>query len=250
MCTVSFIPTTRGFYLAMNRDERIAREAGLPPRMIAEKGCRALYPSEPSGGTWISVNEHGVCLALVNWHRVERVPPGELVSRGEVVKALATAGSLSGIDKNLRGLPLSQMRPFRLMAVANSEQRVGEYRWNLKKVSTRRYGWTRRHWFSSGYDEQKATRVRTRICQQAWRQDNAGSLKWLRELHASHLPERGPFSVCMHQAMANTVSYTEVAVENQAVIMIYKAGPACSAERIHEVILGQQNKSQEPPSRV
>ena len=49
-----------------------------------------------------------------------------------------------------------------------------------------------------------------------------GRLNWLRRLHRSHLPERGPFSICMHRSDAATVSYT---VSNQG------PGPASSRWR-------------------
>jgi hypothetical protein len=237
MCTVSFVPNARGFYLAMNRDERLTRAAGIPPAVREVVGCRVLYPCEPSGGTWIAVNERGVCLTLVNWHRVERFPRDELISRGEVIRALATAGSLSEVDEGMRSLPLSQMRPFRLMVIANTERRVGEYRWNLQQVSMQRHGWARRHWFSSGYDERTAERLRGRVCRRAWKEDSAGTLEWLRRLHATHLPEPGPFSICMHEAVAETVSYTEIALTSQDVTMRYKPGSACSSSDVHEIIL-------------
>ncbi len=44
----------------------------------------------------------------------------------------------------------------------------------------------------------------------------------------SHLPERGPFSICMHRSDAATVSYMEVAVSGQRATMRYKPGPCCS----------------------
>src|SRR5262249_50968260 len=152
---------------------------------------------------------------LVNWHLIERDPSGEQITRGEVVKNLATAPSFSEIEEGLRSLPLSQMRPFRLMAISNQQHRVAEYQWDLEQISIDQYGWIRRHWFSSGYDEATAGRIRRQVCNEAWNQSGAGTLKWLRDLHASHLPERGPFSICMHQPFAETVSYTEVVVADR-----------------------------------
>ncbi|HEU0273430.1 MAG TPA: NRDE family protein, partial [Candidatus Udaeobacter sp.] len=83
MCTISFLPHTNGFYLAMNRDEKVDRCAALSPKIVDLESRRAVFPSEPSGGTWISANEAGVCLALINWHRVRRQPKNDVVSRGE-----------------------------------------------------------------------------------------------------------------------------------------------------------------------
>ena len=234
MCTVSFIPDAHGFYLAMNRDELLTRVAGLPPAVYEKGGCRAIYPREPSGGTWIAINDRGICLTIVNWHRVDCVPPGPLISRGEVVKALALAGSLSDVEERLKRLPLSQMRPFRLFVIAGHQHSVTEYCWDVRQLQNHRHSWTRCHWFSSGYDEPMAERVRAKVCKEAWRQSEAGTLSWLRDLHATHLPEPGPFSICMHQAVAETVSYTEVAVSNEEIRMCYKPGAPCSTGKVYE----------------
>src|SRR5690242_16391999 len=67
MCTVSFLPRPEGFYLAMNRDEKRDRLAGLAPTVVELESRRALFPRERTGGTWICANDSGVCLALINW---------------------------------------------------------------------------------------------------------------------------------------------------------------------------------------
>ena len=59
MCTVTFIARRNGYALGMNRDERLTRVAGLPPRLTHLNGHAILAPSEPSGGTWIGVNDTG-----------------------------------------------------------------------------------------------------------------------------------------------------------------------------------------------
>jgi hypothetical protein len=221
----------------MNRDELLTRVAGFPPCVHEKDGCRAVFPREPSGGTWIAINDRGICLTIVNWHRVDCVPPGPLVSRGEVVKALAWAGSLSDVDERIKRLPLSQMRPFRLFVIAGHEHSVTEYRWDVRQLQNHRHSWTRRHWFSSGYDEPMAECVRAKVCKEAWRHSGAGSLRWLRELHATHLPEPGPFSIFMHQAVAETVIYTEISVTGEEIRMGYKPGVPCSAAKVYETTL-------------
>src|SRR6266566_4258211 len=174
MCTVSFLPSPRGFYLAMNRDEKRDRFAALPPEVVEFENHRVLFPREPSGGTWISANDAGVCLALINWHRVERQPVRSIASRGQVVKALAAKSSDEEIAAGLAALPLRRLRPFRLIAIIPSEQRVTEWRWDLDRLSTRKHAWESRHWFSSGYNEPQAERQRSRICKSAQNDASAG----------------------------------------------------------------------------
>ena len=126
MCTVSFLPNRHGFYLAMNRDEKRDRFRGLPPTIVKFPNGRAVFPREPTGGTWISANDAGICLALINWHRVNREPKNDVVSRGQVIMALAGESCVNGIADGIAKLPLRKLRPFRLIAVVPSEKIVTE----------------------------------------------------------------------------------------------------------------------------
>ncbi|MGE5212392.1 MAG: NRDE family protein [Nitrospirota bacterium] len=233
MCTVSFIPRSQGFYLAMNRDEKRVRFTALAPAVAKSGRRRAVLPREPSGGTWISANDAGVCLALINWHRIEREPKNGLRSRGIVVRELAGKSTAAQLAVALKKLPLRQFRPFRLIAIFPGKTRVTEWRWNLERLTRHDHQWQRQHWFSSGFEERAAERVRRKVCASfVARADAPGyGLKWLRKLHRSHAPKRGPFSVCMHRPDATTVSYTEVAVSDRRATMRYKPGPPCAVTR-------------------
>src|SRR6266404_2165316 len=79
MCTVTFMPRRTGYCLAMNRDEKRTRPAGLPPAQRTIGGHGVIYPSEAGGGTWIALNDSGVSFALINWYSVaQRVSGGTL----------------------------------------------------------------------------------------------------------------------------------------------------------------------------
>jgi len=228
MCTVSFLPKFSGFYLAMNRDEKRDRFTALAPTVSEFEGHRAVFPREPTGGTWISANDAGVCLALINWHRIKRKPKKATLSRGFVISELAGKLTPDEIAAAVKKLPLRKLRPFRLIAIAPAESRVIEWSWNLDRLSKRKHPWKSRHWFSSSFDEAMAEAERKRVC---WVQPDESAnrdLRCLRRLHRSHEPEPGPFSICMHRPDAATVSYTEVAVSGQSIVMRYKDGPPCS----------------------
>src|SRR3954464_1119537 len=97
MCTLSFIPTERGYLVAMNRDEQISRETALPPQIFGD----ALYPRDPGGsGTWIGVNSFGITLALLN-RNLSGTPHAKLRSRGDVIPALVGSSSLPEIQRSL-----------------------------------------------------------------------------------------------------------------------------------------------------
>jgi hypothetical protein len=163
---------------------------------------------------------------LINWHRVARAPQNDVVSRGEIVKALGGKSDADEIAQAMAKLPLRKLRPFRLIAIISSEKLVIEWRWNLERLNRRNHEWQRQHWFSSGFDEDRAELERRRVCDAA--HDQQRSLNWLRRLHCSHAPVRGPFSICMHRSDAATVSYTEIAVSKRRATMRYKPGPCCS----------------------
>jgi hypothetical protein len=228
MCTVSFLPKSKGFYLAMNRDEKLDRFTALAPAIVELGSRRAVFPREPTGGTWISANDAGVCLALINWYRVAREPKHDPVSRGQIVRELAGKSNADEIASGVMKLTLRKLRPFRLIAIVPSEKLVTEWRWNLERLNRRNHEWQRQHWFSSGFDEGRAELERRHICDAAHARQSASGLNWLRQLHCSHAPARGPFSICMHRPDAATVSYTEVAVSGRRATMRYKPGPCCS----------------------
>ena len=231
----------------MNRDEKLGRSRALAPTIVDIGNRRAVFPSEPTGGTWISANEAGVCLALINSHRIQRMPKNDSVTRGSVVRELAGKSTANEIAAAVEKLPLRKLRPFRLIAIVPGEKRIIEWRWNLQLLAVRNYEWQRQHWFSSGFDEHRAERVRAKVCasfvaggdnpskgetsrgrRRAGVNAAACSLNTLRQLHRSHVPKRGPFSICMHRSDAGTVSYTEIAVSRRRAIMRYKPGRCCS----------------------
>ena len=243
MCTVTFIARKRGYCLGMNRDEKLTRSIGLPPKMKTVNGRTVLCPSEPGGGTWIALNDCGACLALINWYSVaqplrkvltvtlKKASKGWVdsnpVSRGEVVSGVRGAASPRQAAAMLQGLPLNLINPFRLIGIFPATREIAEWRWDLQKLDQKNHRWETRQWISSGFDEPVAQRERGRTFRQALQQRSAGRLRWLRQLHRSHSPQAGPFSTCMHRADAATVSYTEISVSPRRAVMGYHPGALC-----------------------
>ena len=221
MCTVSFLPQARGFFLAMNRDERETRPQAVPPRRRNNGAHASLYPSEASGGTWIGLNDAGLVLALINWYAKPQRDSG--LSRGVVIPELLAAGDLKDVSAGLKNLPLARLNPFRLIAVSASERKIREWRWDGKSLTSKLFAWKRKHWFSSGYDEALVNRRRKPLVSGIAETQDA-----IRELHRAHEPERGPFSICMHRDGAQTVSFTEIAVTKNMGRLRYAAGAPCS----------------------
>jgi hypothetical protein len=222
MCTLSFIPTDSGYIVGMNRDEQITRIRSLFPAIIGD----AVYPREPStGGTWLAVNSSGLTLALLNKNE-EGPLPVKLRSRGEFIPSLISAGSLATVHRRLVEIGFKGVWPFRLIAISVEQREVCEWAWGTH-LTQNYYDWENRHWFSSGMSDVEANRVRSAVVEEAWRRSDAGSPKWLRELHRSHEPKPGAFSICVHRDDASTVSYSEIALEDGRATFRYAADSPC-----------------------
>lgn len=234
MCSVTFWPTGRTYRLAMNRDEQLTRIAGLPPARFVTKGRIALHPSEPGGGTWISVNDSGVSLALINWYSITQRAPQPTVSRGEVVMTMRDVSRVEEASRMLAAMPLTQINPFRLIGVFSKHESVCEWRWNQQHLEEIVHEWSPQQWLSSGFDEPAAQRIRSDTFSARRHDPDAGEAVWLRRLHGSHTPESGPFSTCMHRADAATVCYTEIKISDEQAVMSHHAGPLCCAGEFRE----------------
>jgi hypothetical protein len=233
------MPRRTGYCLAMNRDEKRTRAKGLPPAKRNHNGRRVLYPSEPSGGTWIALNDKGVSFALINWYSVTSQAKGNIITRGTIIPSLILADSCALANAALAALPLNRINPFRLVGVFAASYEITEWRWDLKQITRKRHTWRAQQWISSGFDEPTAQKLRSETFRQAQTQESAGTIGWLRRLHRSHSPQTGPFSTCMHRTDAATVSYTEIDVFRERASLRHVCGPPCggSPVTLNEVVL-------------
>ena len=234
MCTLTVVTRNDTYLMAMNRDEQIARGTGSPPEIHEFEGARAIYPNDGHGGTWIAANECGIALALLNWNDI--APPGKAVktrSRGRVIPALIDSRSLAGLHEvfdvsNFRG-----MMPFRLVGVFPSEREIREWRWASMHLEFHVHEWKLRHWFSSSLSDKQAESLRGAACRVAQDESDVGSVPWLRRLHASHVTDPGPFSLCVHREDVRTLSYTEVACTPATVTVEHFLASPCSMRSSH-----------------
>jgi len=234
MCSVTFWPRRGGYRLAMNRDELLARATGLPPARFTVGSRRVLHPGEPGGGTWVSVNDAGVAFALINWYSAPLRAEPPTASRGEVVSSLRGCLRPDEIEARLAELELVRMNPFRVMGFFPASQQVFQWRWDRTDLAGEQHEWVPGQWLSSGHDEPTAQRTRGAAFDRRRAESDAGTLPWLRRLHASHDPERGPYSTCMHRRDAESVSYTEIEVDGSAAVMRYRPGSPCMSRPLSE----------------
>ena len=228
MCTLSVVPTEEGYLAGMNRDEKLSRAGALRPSCARHGELTALSPREASGGTWIAGNDFGVLLALLNWHQTGGQGwGGKPRTRGSVIPQLIGAADLASMATRLATIRLDGMLPFRLIGVFRGPSAICEWRWDGEKIAGLDFPWRRKHWFSSSCSDQMAGRVRGAACSPGRSEPEIGRPEWLRELHRSHQPEPGPFSICVHRPDAATVSYTEVECDRFSISMRYMDGAPC-----------------------
>src|SRR5262249_17858971 len=197
MCTLTFTPTTSGYLAAMNRDELRNRPIARAPQIHMRNGVEALYPTEPSGGTWIASNRYGNLLALLNWNdktRSECVPP-KTTSRGLLIPELIGASGFGASADIFQSLRLDGFLPFPLVGFFVNEKAVAEWSWDGMQRDLRTLPWFLGHWFSSSLSDRAAMEQRRIVCEAAATRRGFGTRRSLRLLHASHIPTAGPFSV-------------------------------------------------------
>ncbi|MBN8247709.1 MAG: NRDE family protein [Verrucomicrobia bacterium] len=234
MCSVTFWPRRGGYRLAMNRDELLTRATGIPSARFVVGGRAVLHPGEPGGGTWVSVNDAGVAFALINWYAVPLKASPPTVSRGGVVASLSGCSQPGEMEARLTGLELARMNPFRVMGFFPGRKQIFQWRWDCRVLSGEVHSWKPGQWLSSGHDEPGVQRTRGADFDRRRRDSDAGSIPWIRRLHASHDPGQGPYSMCMHRSDAETVSYTEIEVDASTAVMRYHAGPPCQGLWVSE----------------
>lgn len=226
MCTLSFIPRDRGYSVAMNRDEQRTRPTAFPPAIEHFREGSVLGPQEPGGGRWVLLNNRGITYSLLNWHAVQDHSAKPAESRGQLLNLLATANTPAELEFLLNALILAPFRPFRLVSFFPAQRQVLESQWDTRRLRFRRWPWRTRIWASSGWDERQAARSRAHLFAQSSEAARAGR-GWQQQFHSSHLPAKGPFSVCMHRRDAKTVSYAQIEVGASAASLTYQNGSPC-----------------------
>ena len=242
MCTLTWHLEPEGFDLFFNRDEMHTRRLALPPTVELEDGVSIVAPTDAdAGGTWIAVNSGGLAVCLLNGHQAADRASAAAVSRGLLVRSLASAGSCAEVVRRVRAAELRQYRSFRLVAVEPAQQPL-LMAWDGRELGSRSLSGADRPLVSAppvpaalamspmspGSAGSLGTSAQRRT-QLELLQHERGTLTAadLDRFHRSHVPARGPHSVCMHRGDARTVSLTHVRVSSGSVRLRYSPGSPC-----------------------
>lgn len=251
MCTLSFFPTNHGMRLGMNRDEHKSRIKALPPSIHQNQPVAYLAPNEPGGLTWIGVGTNGNVFALLNWYSIHTKSSAPSHSRGKIIPATIHHRTQETLQDALLQLVQQTYRPFRLITFLSKSQVCIEWRHDGIGLEKLPHAWQPNLWASSGFHERNAQNVRHLYWQKSKRTKIFGSVPWIRSFHQSHLPDKGAYSVCMHREEAETVSYTEIEIKKNLVLMSYAEGPPCLKPNVHQEKLNlRKDESHPAPHKI
>lgn len=235
MCTVSWLRRDDGYTLLCNRDERHTRLPAAGPRLGSVRGVSYVAPIDGDhGGSWIGANEYGLTLCLLNRYGESSVGGKGFVSRGLLLKDLLDSRSVEHVRERVRQLELEWFQPFTLLALSLNEPEL-LFEWTgseLRIQDAPKVPLT-----SSAVKVPDVLSMRRDLFATTVSSHKNPDLQLLREFHRSHLPERGPASVCMHRDDAGTVSLSIVTVNRDAVEFSYQPGPPCEAASMERKVL-------------
>ncbi len=225
---MSWLRGGTGYDLFFNRDEKRARKPAEPPEERRVGSVRVLAPRDgEAGGSWISVNEHGLTLALLNGYRpadAATAPAcGRWTSRGELVMDLSDSRSAAAVEQRLRSRDLASFRSFHLAAIDAGSARLAS--WIDRRLEC--VDDFSAPLISSSFEYEPVAESRRRIYHELIDEVRDAKVEAALAYHRNHRPERGPFSACMHRADARTVSFTWVSVGAERVSMRYCPDSPC-----------------------
>lgn len=123
MCTLSWKPLEDGYVLFFNRDESRNRVSAQGPTLQQKNGVDFLAPTDGArGGTWLLVNAHGICIALLNNYAAgSTAVVANALSRGFLpLNCSDCTNVIEAIDR-IAEMPLNEYPPFHLVVAAANE---------------------------------------------------------------------------------------------------------------------------------
>lgn len=229
MCTVTWLHDGRGYDLFFNRDELLTRQRATPPALLDVASVAVISPTDPDGGgSWISVNAHGVTLGLLNAYPAGDAAEGPApeTSRGLLLRRVCGARTAHEALGAVAGARLPALRPFRLLAV-DASGTAAAIRWDRSELTLeiRLDGGV--PLVSCPVEPDGVARHRRELLASMTTSNCGLDAALLARFHRSHDGGPGPHSVCTHRERARTHSLSHVRVGPQTVEMRYVDGPPC-----------------------
>jgi len=176
------------------------------------------------GGTWIGVNDQGVAACVVNRYPEPAPAPGR-ISRGLLLASLLDVRTCREALRRIEAANLDRYAPCH---IACFEPGAPVLIVTLDGRGADLATWARPGLvLVSSATDQAAAEAARRVLFDTVAGGRGLDAEALDRLHGSHLPDRGPLSVCMHREDAETVSSTRIVVRGDAAELRYTPGPPC-----------------------
>ena len=228
MCTVSWLRQSDGYLLLCNRDESHARRPALGPRPAVRNGVSLIAPMDGDhGGSWIGINQFGLTLCLLNRYGYDTVEQNRrFTSRGLLLMDLMDCDRTQRVNERVNESDLGVFRPFTMVALTVEEPAM-LIEWTGTKCIIQSNAESNMPITSSSMKELDVIGERKKQFQKLLSQAGHLDARLLYQFHRSHLPVRGPYSVCMHREDAATVSLSAVTVTPELIEFNYSGGSPC-----------------------
>jgi len=236
MCTVTIVPVSVGdaaiaghgprFRMVCNRDERLERSPAAPPRIMDAGHHRVIMPTDgDAGGTWVAVNDAGLCATLLNLNLRDRQPQARARSRGQIIPPLMSGASAAKAAEKAMMITPEDYEPFRLIvADAQSTHLVRSDGQRVTQQHIGSPGEGPMMFTSSGLGDHLVEAPRRELFERMFATPPATWLDVQARFHRHRWDDRLRLSVCMSRDDARTVSITRIDVGND-VTMRYWTDP-------------------------
>ncbi|AAZ24367.1 NRDE family protein [Colwellia psychrerythraea] len=226
MCTVSWLVDNNDYHVFFNRDEQRSRSLAIAPKPLSINNTSTLMPIDPDGnGTWISTNEFGLSLCLLNYYQGIK-PQGALISRGLLVKTLSAKKTLQEAHQALSQSTLNDYASFSLLAFgfdASGQFVQQTWQWNGEQLTKIELN---SPFTSSSVEFEHVSTSRLALANRM----PMRSVADLAIYHQSHQPDKSHLSACMHRTDAKSVSFSHIHVSQQQSFFHYKNASPCSSQ--------------------
>ena len=238
MCTISWLVTETGYEVVFNRDEQRQRQHAIAPQLERIQQTGVILPIDPQGGgSWISVNEHGLSLCLLNYYQGVKLQGTQARSRGLLVKDLSYIDTIEALLSTLYAIDLAPYSAFTLLVFSRDHERAASLQWDgqtLKRLILDS------PFTSSSVDYEQVLSARMQAADALIKtriKTKPACIDELLNYHKSHLPSKSQQSVCMHREDAKTVSLSHIIVDTKNAFFDYYPGSPCSPQpRTHREV--------------
>ena len=159
MCTVSFVNSNGKYIITSNRDEKVAREKAIEPKIHLVNHKKIFFPKDKkAGGTWYAVDDNANVVVLLNGAKEKHeLKSNYKKSRGLVVLDLISSESVILFWESIN---LENIEPFTLVVFEN--QKLYQLQWNeldkemIQLDTSKNYIWSSSTLYTVSIREQRA----------------------------------------------------------------------------------------------